>query len=274
MPESTEADTIIEIAQQAARPTPLAGDDTLLYTVLVPQGDELKIVDLIEYEDAPRRKAETVTLHDAVSFIAYTTKHAQADVTSVFADVDHVRITGVVNGHGAITAGWGDHRAILTLKHTLNWQHWAGKDKTWMTQTAFAEHIEEGVPDIVEPPAADMLEIAQTFQANTKVDFKSSVLLNNGQRQFSYVETIESKAGAQGKLTVPTAFKLGVAVFEGGEAYGVVARLQTRIDDGNLKLRYLLDRPADVIRAAFDDVVAVIEAETTKAYRGTPPDPA
>lgn len=137
----------------------------------------------------------------------------------------------------------------------------------------FAELVEEGIPDIVEPPAAEMLEMAQTLQAHTKVDFKSSNLLNNGQRQFNYVETIESAAGAKGNLTVPQTFTLGVAPFEGiAEAYKIVVRLQFRLREGEVSFRYLLDRPHDVLRSAFDDIVGTVEESlTTLAYRGTPP---
>lgn len=152
-------------------------------------------------------------------------------------------------------------------------QLWIGKDRKWQSQVDFAQHIEEGQPDIVNPPAADMLELAQTLQANRAVKFRSSQMISNGQRQFTYEETIEAKAGAKGHLDVPTTFTLGIRVFEGMEHGDAVnARLQFDMADGALRFKYLLDRPHDVIRLAFGDVVASVEAGTgVVAYRGASP---
>jgi uncharacterized protein YfdQ (DUF2303 family) len=116
-----------------------------------------------------------------------------------------------------------------------------------------------------------MLELAKSFQATKGVTFRSDKRLDNGQVQVLYEETIEAKAGQRGEMTVPPVFVLALQPFEGSDTYRVQARLRYRISDGTLTIGYVLDRPEDVIRAAFDDVLAEIETTTElTAYRGTP----
>lgn len=272
MTDQTEAQTIAALALDAADPTVLQPGDII--STVVPEGAQQHIVDLEEYLERPRRKRGVVTLHDAGSFRSYVTAHRDEIQTAIYADIDTADIVAVLNDHSEETdaAGWGDHRAKLTLRETPAWVHWHGRDRQWMKQQAFAEHIEEGLPEIIDPPAADMLEVAQTFQATTKVNFKQSTLLVNGQRQFTYEETIDAKAGQKGTFAVPTSFTLGLAVFEGQlEGHRVSARFQSRIDGGDLNLRYLLERPHDVVKAAFETIVGEIEGGLhLLAYRGKP----
>jgi uncharacterized protein YfdQ (DUF2303 family) len=247
--------------------------------VAYPPGWQTLEFDREKFLAAPRRAKGRAQVHDAGSLIRYLRKHggraeprkssadtlaanAEAARPAIYADVDTVTIVGVINGHGAgpDAPGWGDHRAILTLRHAPEWTHWAGKDRQWLQQVDFAEHVEEGFGEIVEPAAADMLELAQTIQANNRVDWKSQRVLATGQRQFTYHETVNASAGQSGTLEIPQKLALGQAVFDGQtEGYRIEARLQFRLREGNLSVRYLLTRPHDVVRAAFGDVVAEVE---------------
>jgi uncharacterized protein YfdQ (DUF2303 family) len=141
-----------------------------------------------------------------------------------------------------------------------------------MGQEDFAEHVEDGLDEIVDPDGAYMLELAQTFHAHTNVEFGQAVVLASGERQFTYVENTSAQAGKRGELTIPKELKLGIAPFEGTQPYKVIARLRYRLQGGTLKLGYKLVRPLDVQRAAFNDTVAWIEEDTSHSIlRGIPP---
>jgi uncharacterized protein YfdQ (DUF2303 family) len=161
---------------------------------------------------------------------------------------------------------------VLQLRPTDHWRHWLSLDGQLVRQQQFAEHIEQGLVEIVEPAAAEMLEIAQHFQANTTASFQTSRLLSNGQVQLKYIEDVDAKGGAAGQLDIPSTFTLALQPFEGSDQYRVTARLRYRVAAGQLTIGYQLDRPRDVLQAAFDDVVNEI-AETTgiTPYAGTAP---
>jgi uncharacterized protein YfdQ (DUF2303 family) len=264
----TDSDALIGVAMDAAMPQPVERGE--LVVARDPRG---VVLDLERYADTPRRKRGSVLLDDTAALIAYVNKHEEDTGTELFASIDEGRIWAVLNGHGNTTTGWGDHRAVLKLRPTPAWLRWTEyRNGHLMAQTAFAEHIEESLPEIVEPPAADMLELAQSFQAQTSVSFRSARRLTSGETQLRYEEQTDAKAGAQGELTIPQTFTLALVPWEGCDAYRLTARLRYRIGGGNLQLGYVLDRPEDVKRAAFADITATLAEETGYTpMAGSPP---
>lgn len=242
---------------------------------LVPDGDgAIEVLDAIgeieKYADRPRRKTGTykVTLDDHLR--EYLSKHAIPE-TEMWADVDNATVTAVINAPGGTAPGWSDHRIVLQLRHTDDWRDWTGSDKKMVSQTEFAEFIEQHAPNIVSPDAATMLELAQTFKAATKVDFESSRRIKSGETQLVYRENMEATAGRKGEVAIPDEIKIGIEVYEGGVAYGVTARFRYRIVDGNLLLGYVLSRPRDVLRDAFGAICDHLADETgLPIWQGSP----
>lgn len=266
----TEAEAIIAAGVAAAEPKPV--EPGTIYSVTVPVGTEHTVVDLERWLPSPSRKKGAVAFTEGGSLARYVTAHDPGDGSSaLYADAESLTVVAVLNGHRGESAGWGDHRATLTLRPTPEWKHWLALNGQLVDQVKFAEHLEEGLAEIVDPPGAEMLELAQTFQANTKVAFKSFRQLDNGQRQVSYEETIDAKAGTKGNIVIPSRFQLGLAPFDGAEPYRLDARLRFRIREGDLRIGYVLDRPDVVLRAAFDDVLVSLDTATgLVAYHGRP----
>ena len=257
--QRTEADAVAEVALAHALELRVPKDLREVLVRITPYGHEL--IDLAEYLPAPRRKAGSVTLHDAASFGAYVNRH-KTEATVLYAHRDASRVVAVLNDHATAGPGWGDHVAILQIVHTNEWKHWAGKDGNLLSQSDFAEHIEQGLDEIADPPAADMLELAQSFEAHSQVQFKSAKLLQDGSRQLVYQETVDAHAGQSGQITIPREFTLGIAPYEGTDPYKMTARLRYRLQSEHLMIGYQLVRPDHVLKEAFADVLAAIQAET------------
>jgi uncharacterized protein YfdQ (DUF2303 family) len=232
----------------------------------------VKTVDLTgpEHTGLPPRKQGTTTVRDFTSFTAYWEKHAD-DNSEVYADSERLTVTAVLDAHTAADARWAGHRLHLALRETTAWKQWLHMDGELMDQEKFAEFIEDHLPELLDPVAADMLEIAQSFQAASKVDFQSASRLASGQRQFQYVETTTAKAGQKGQLTVPETFVVGLVPFEGSEGYRLTARLRYRIGQNGLRLGYKLERPDEIRKTAFADVVKAIGEQIDQpVMNGTP----
>jgi uncharacterized protein YfdQ (DUF2303 family) len=264
-----EAQTIADIALRTAPPVAL--EVGKLHAFHTPQG--VKTIDLTgpEYTGQPSRKQGTTTVRDADSFMAYFTKHADTD-TEVYADADRLTITAVLDAHQPDGARWSGHRLALALRTTDAWKQWLNNDGQLLAQETFANFLEDHLPELLEPTAADMLEIAQSIQGATKAEFQSSTRLSSGQRQFSFVETTTAKAGQKGQLTVPETFTIGLVPFEGSEGYKLTARFRYRLGrDGALTLGYKLERPSDILRTAFADVINRIDGDIEQpVMNGTP----
>jgi len=114
------------------------------------------------------------------------------------------------------------------------------------------------------------LEMAETFEASKSVQFKSGNRLKDGQRQLTYVETIDARAGTSGSVNIPDSILLNLSPFDGADPVVMGARIRYRIDGGNLRIGYVLDRPDLVLRSAFDAVLEGIEEQTgITALRGS-----
>jgi uncharacterized protein YfdQ (DUF2303 family) len=255
MTTTDNAQVIVDTALRSAEPREL--DLGKYYAFVTPGG--LQKADLTgdEYKDQPSRKRGTTTVRDAESFVTYWDKHHDTD-SEVYADSEKLTVTAVLNANTSEGARWADHRLHLALRATTAWNQWTHMDGELMDQEAFAEFLEVHLPELLEPSSADMLEIAQSFQANSKVDFESASRLSSGQRQFKFVETVAAKAGQKGQLTVPETFVVGLVPFEGSEGYRLTARLRYRIAPNGLRLGYKLERPDEIRKTAFADVLKEI----------------
>lgn len=273
----TEADAVADVATRAAQPHPMEVGQIAVF----PTDDGPRIVDLGTSEfdrrlDAPRRKTGLVRVESIHSFLTYYSKHSDKD-TETFVDLDAGVITAVLDAHRKGGPRWGEHRLALTLGTTDEWQAWISHDRKPMSQLAFAEFVEDHLPAFRTPSAADMLEMAQTFQAGKKMTFESSNVLSNGERRLTYLEDTEATAGRQQQLQVPTKFTVGLVPLDvedaGGkaEAFEIEARFRYRVGNGALQVHYLLDDPKQYLRDAIKDVVATIEAELSiPIMRGRP----
>jgi uncharacterized protein YfdQ (DUF2303 family) len=268
MPENTtpvsEMQVVVDTAKQAVAPNALGflDDEGTVGWFAVPDGVAIKTVDRRGYLPRPARQQGTVTLHTGGSLADYVNRHKTHTDTVIYADVPRRTVVAVLNDHPTGDAfgeaGWADHRAVLNLQHTDEWKAWTSHDGHIGGQQEFAEFIEDHAADILSPPGADLLELAQTIEATTSAAFKSQTMLDNGQRALVYEETIETRAGQRGQLEIPREFTLQLRPFDGGPAYKVTARLRVRIREGRLAIGYVLHKPEDVVRAAFDDVLVDI----------------
>jgi uncharacterized protein YfdQ (DUF2303 family) len=230
----------------------------------------MEVLDLEEHLPAPRRKRGEAIFFDAPSIATYVNRHKD-ESTALYMNDDPYRVVAVLNGHATNEPGWGDHRAVLKLRRTDAWSRWLAKDDQLMDQEAFAEHIERNVVDIHEPAGAELLELAQTFQATTKAEFRSAKQLANGERQFQFSEEVTATGGRNGEITIPKEFVLGISPFEGSDAYKVRARLRYRLREGRLTIGFVLDNPKDVEREAFREIAqAVADGTGLNALFGTP----
>ena len=269
MSTPTDTQAVIDTALRSAQPHQL--DTGRVYAFVTPTGVEQVDLTGERYRDTPARKTGTTTVRDVASFLAYYDKHCD-DGSEVYADAEKLTVTAVLDAHQAASARFGQHRLVLALRKTPAWTTWVRYSGQLLAQEEFAEHIEDRLADIVTPAAATMLEVAQSISATTSAAFGSSVRLHSGERRLTYTEETTARAGGKGELTIPERFTLGIVPFEGAEGYKLEARFRYRISrDGKLTLGYKLDRPEDVLAAAFADIRTLVDSGVAEpVLNGTP----
>lgn len=243
--------------------------------VAVPAGHTLTPIDVEHLAPFPRRSRGDIFTHTAEGFTTAVSRRVVTENSgwNIYADLDSLKLVAILNDDDVDLPGWRDHRVILSLRPTAEWKTW-DQNQGLHSQEKFAEIIDLGIKDIVEPAAADMLTLAETFEATVNVRFQQGANMQNGQRQLVFDETIDARAGKGGSLVIPDRFAIGLRLFVGGPAYRVEAKLKYRLRDGNLTIGYTLDRPDDVVRAAFTDIVQSVAAGLAHtAIEGVAPPP-
>jgi len=225
------------------------------------------VTDAIEKAQPQRnRKSGTVTVKDLTSLLIYAKDQASVSTGYIYADTDTRKFVAVFNDNRATgdKGGWRDHRCVYTAEYTPEFDRWLrnnGPAKTF-SQIEFAEFIEANFVDIAGDQAQTLLDVATTLQAKTDINFSSSKRLDNGQAQLTYTESINATAGANGSITIPKGFDLGLRLFKNGVGYKIKARLKYRLVQGGVKFWYELDRPERAIEDAFKGYIDQVDKES------------
>jgi uncharacterized protein YfdQ (DUF2303 family) len=230
--------------------------------VVIPQTHKVVTLEsciVNDRNERPHRIKQAVEVWDAASFIEYFI--AFRDHSSrVFADVNAATVTSVMDYHEFVEATegaeaalprWGSHKLTLSLKKSPEWLLWIASNKKTMDQDTFATFIEDNAPDIVDPSAATMKEIASDLHETHEMTFAGKATTPNGSQKISFTQENKSSFG-KADATVPESFKVGIPVYVGGERVQLVARLRWRVAGGKATFWYDLLRADAAERAAFD----------------------
>lgn len=174
------------------------------------------------------------------------------ETTMITADYGNALILAVIDGDLPVLPSHKEHKArfeaILSDKARA-WIDVCGKP---MTQVVFGLFLEDRAVDVVTPKAADVMDMVMAFDATKKVTFKSSTRLQDGSRQFQYVEEVENKRGG---VTLPDHFMVFAPVYNGMEPQQIKFMVRYRIEDGALRFVVSMHDKEEVLRQAFDRCV-------------------
>ena len=237
--------------------------------VVIPEAGHVHTFD--EVLERPIKLNQLTSLHTAKDFIAYVDRFADNN-SVVFVDVLGGKIQAVLDFHEATKVEsynsnalqrHCEHIANFRVNHTPEFLKIKENSGKKMTQMDFALFLEDVMPYINQPAAAELYEIVNTLQAKTSIDFKSGSRTDNGQVSLTYNENIEASAGRQGSLNIPEQIVFGIQVHRGGEHYALPARFRYRIKDGSIALWYDLDQLEKAIEKSMEDTVTYIREGKT-----------
>lgn len=206
---------------------------------VVPDGFTVK--DLSSLLPPPPRPKESIVLLSPRALAEYVRAFGQAPLTAIFADEPRGHYQAILDYHQPGQPGRGtcDHRAVYDCPASEEWKIWTAAHGKQLPQVDFARFLENNLPDIVAPAAADMLRVALTLQVKKDVNFESDLRLDNGQAQLRYEETVRGTTRA-GDLVIPDQFTISIPVFEGTPRVTIVARLRYRLAEQKLVMWYEL----------------------------------
>lgn len=233
-------------------------------TVIAPRDTNPIQIEPLEKPLARIRQAPT--FHDSESFVAYVNAF-KTDRTRLFGEPG-----ALAQDNAAVVRAYFDyhkapaeadrlaHAATFKPRYSDQWDRWVKVCERALKQAEFAEFIEECRADIVEPSAAQLLDVVRTFKAGKRVEFDSLVYQPNGSVMLAYDEKTEQK-GTSGAL--PEKMTLGIPVYFRGTVYSVPVFVRYRLSGGAVMFQLKLDREDIIEDAAFAELTKSISEQTT-----------
>lgn len=173
-------------------------------------GSAKQVIDLEKYRENPSSITGNLNFDDLRGFVEYVNDF-KGDHTVIFAKKE--RITAVFDHSKKDSPKWGRHTATYEIKPSSRWSIWARAHNVWMTQKDFAEFLDTGLNEIVNPAHSTILSMVKNFRAtvNHEVDSEDSA----GGTSFTYRKV--TKGGGNIKtenVEIPDFLKVQLQPFE------------------------------------------------------------
>ncbi len=231
--------------------------------VVVPEG---WVAEDLPVQGAPARPSGTVKLRDAASFIRFFNDH-KAERSRVYASLEPAQFLAVFDEFDTCSAAeevssqgdWRSFRALFAVPASREWTLWNQANRKHMSQLAFAEFLQDNLPDVAEPDGATLLEMALNFEAAQNGSFVAAQRLQDGSHNLQW----KAENNASGSVRLPEQIRLFIPVFENEAPSDVHARLRYRVKEGALHIWYELVRPHKVLEAAFRGTWQRIEQQAS-----------
>lgn len=202
----------------------------------------------------PRRIKQSPNFIDAGSFVEYVNRF-KTDDSLIFANVTETSatMTAVLDYHKPENArpDYCQHRATFTTLPTPEWAAWLKANRQPMDQVTFATWLEDnlnlfvqpkdstGKPDKTVPSGAELLELVQTLHGHQNARFNTQVRLQTGAYSVNYEEDVDVKGSVSGgSIELPKLIMGGFAIFQGGDAFQIPARLKVRVTERKMMLHF------------------------------------
>ena len=246
---------------------------------------------LDQYRTAPERRTGTAIMSTIGSFIEHVNRFRDDD-SALFGDRDPIRpsLLAVLDYHCKTAKGsprFGLHRTSFSFPLSDEWKSWADVDGKKMSQSDFAEFIEDRISDIAPPPdftgeitesdtklkefitllggnvasPSKMVELSRGLSVHVGERVKQAVNLSSGEGQIQYESEHKDSEGAA--LKVPNLFLVAIPVFEGGDLYRIPVRLRYRAAAGQISWFFEMYRADKVFKHAFDEACDLAAKETS-----------
>jgi len=220
-----------------------------------------------KWQPNPARKRANILVSTLDSFIQYLDTHKEMGTIVVIKtglNGNAPEFISTIDYHSMDVPGWREHTITLVLTLDHDWMAFQEKDDQFMTQSEFAEFLDDNGVLFSSPSGADLLELITNLEGHSNASIKSHVRLRDGTIRLTYDEEagVKSKTTSQ-EVILPDTINLSVPVFVNGAPYPLKARLRYQVGQGRVSFKLKLNRPQDVVKTCLQDMANILEEKTS-----------
>jgi Uncharacterized conserved protein (DUF2303) len=229
-------------------------------------------------EEAPKRPVATAKFFNAESLIQYVADHKIAQ-TAIYGNQDEQNFTCVFDDFHRVSAfpqapqvtahmqaSFRGFRAHCSPRFSREFVIWKDKSAQEMKPAEFGNFLEANAPDVAEPDAATLMQIAYDFRVAQNGQIHSQQRMQDG--SFNFQIAMENKQ--VGEASLPNKIKLSIPVFENTPKITIDAHLRFRAKDG-IFIWYELIRQEALIDSEFKKIWdQIANATGLPILRGSP----
>ena len=168
-----------------------------------------KIQSLEEYRDKPLQISTDREFCDLRGFVDYVNDF-KTDTTACFTGAKEIRT--IFDYHGKDNPRWGKHQAVFAIQISRRWKIWEQAHNQWMSQKQFADFLDSGLNEIIDPSQAVILTLVQNFRATTSYEYDSEN--SAGREELRYRKIVQGGSSKSETITLPDYVTLALQPFE------------------------------------------------------------
>lgn len=183
--------------------------DNHLPQVIV-KNSQFELETLEKFNERPNRIREKKLFHDLRGFIDYVNDF-KSDTTVCFAGRNEIKV--VFDYHVKDKPSWGDHQVIFEIKKSNRWVIWEKAHNQWMSQKEFANFLDSGLNEIIDPSQSEILSMVKNFRATTSYEFDSESTEYGGEN-ITFRKSTKTGAFQKQQVKLPEYITLALEPFE------------------------------------------------------------
>ena len=217
MPENV-LETFLKASEHTRDITNMAGVGRTMLAI----SENTRLTDLENFQEKPSSHKRDIDFDDLRGFVDYLNDY-QTEDTICFADQN--AIVAIIDGHKKDTPSWCKHKISYKYKRSHRWDLWVRNHNEWMSQEDFADFLDSGLSEIIEPTHGDVLDIVKQFRATAKFEVNSDIA---GGEKLEYTKEVKGGGFKKEDIEVPDYLTVMLQPYDGLDT--INQRIDTKED--------------------------------------------
>lgn len=176
---------------------------------LIVARNDIDVTNFKDLMDSPLRIDANKEFKDLRGFIDYVNDFS-LDNSAAFVGSNGVSV--IFDYHEKDKAHWCKNRAEFHLRSNSRWAEWSRNNDTWIEQRRFADMLDSGLEEIIEPNQSEIIDLIKNFRATSNQEVVAGE--QPGGTTFSYSK--EVKGGhKKTDVVLPNEMQICIRPFDG-----------------------------------------------------------